>query len=283
MNFAVRIKSIGGMQVKSHNSVKQGLSDYFSTLSVAASSALNRLNFPSDQEALHDFRIHLRSQRVLLNLFPHSRFLRKQREQLHAAAALTNSQRDLEVAVGLAKSLMDETQVGQKQLLFLGEELEATRTKIAVDLQTMQLPHVFMSASLYWGKKISKQRKHVLQGRARRCSRRLEKCVFKAAKDLQQTSPVYEWHYLRICVKHLRYWNEGFSAFLTVRQYQQLPFLIQLQRCLGAVHDYDIFKQIICSDMPMPDQWLVILDRWQQHALTDASDLLMHFKKNDRT
>lgn len=178
---------------------------------------------------------------------------------------------------------MAETQVGQKQLLFLGEELEATRTKIAVDLQTMQLPHVFMSASLYWGKKISKQRKHVLQGRARRCSRRLEKCVFKAAKDLQQTSPVYEWHYLRICVKHLRYWNEGFSAFLTVRQYQQLPFLIQLQRCLGAVHDYDIFKQIICSDMPMPDQWLVILERWQQHALTDASDLLMHFKKNDRT
>ena len=142
MNFAVRIKSIGGMQVKSHNSVKQGLSDYFSTLSVAASSALTRLNFPSDREALHDFRIHLRSQRVLLNLFPHSRFLRKQREQLHAAAALTNSQRDLEVAVGLAKSLMDETQVGQKQLLFLGEELEATRTKIAVDLQTMQLPHV---------------------------------------------------------------------------------------------------------------------------------------------
>lgn len=153
MNFAVRIKSIGGMQVKSHNSVKQGLSDYFSTLSVAASSALNRLNLPSDQEALHDFRIHLRSQRVLLNLFPHSRFLRKQREQLHAAAALTNSQRDLEVAVGLAKSLMAETQVGQKQLLFLGEELEATRTKIAVDLQTMQLPHVFMSASLYWEKR----------------------------------------------------------------------------------------------------------------------------------
>ena len=51
----------------------------------------------------------------------------------------------------------------------------------------------------------------------------------------------------------------------------------------SMVHDYDSFKQIICSDMPMPDQWLVILERWQQHALTDASDLLMHFKKNDRT
>lgn len=270
------------MHVNSHCPVSQALSDYFSALSVAASSALRRFNIPSDLEALHDLRIHLRSQRVLLNLFPHSQVLRKQRELLHAAVTLTNYQRDLEVSLGLAQSLMAETQVGQNQLLFLGEKLEATRTKIAIELQTMQLPNVFIAASHHWDKKISKQRKHVLQTKARRCSRRLEKRVFKAAKDLKQISPISEWHFLRICVKHLRYWNEGFAAFLTVRQYQQLPFLIQLQRCLGAVHDYDILKQIICADMSMPDQWLAILDRRQQHALTDASGLLMHLKKNDK-
>lgn len=263
-----------------HHSVRRELSGYFSASAADASLALQRLSVPSESDALHDLRVYLRSLRVLLNLFPHSRLLKKHKEQFHEAITLTNHYRDLEVAIGLAKSLMQETSAGPVALSFLEAKLAATQANVVVALQSMQLPDMLMSASHDWDKKISNQSKRVLRGKARSRARRLTKQVMMAASDLQLTSPISEWHFLRIRVKHLRYWNEGFAVFLSVKQHQQLPLLIQLQRCLGAVHDYYVFNQQFSADMPMPEQWKELLARWHQRALTDSAGLLMQLKQN---
>jgi len=254
------------------------LLSHFSELSDNAAQALVRLVDSDDPEALHDLRISLRSQRVLLGLFPRSRVLRKQREQLGGAAKLTGSDRDLEVALGLAESLRTETETGEKQVLFLANKLTASREKLLVRLQEIRLPEILSQVERNWGKKLRNKRKSVLQSVARAQMRKLEKRVLIAAADLLVTSPVTDWHALRLQVKRLRYWGEGFASVLTEKQCRRLPALIQLQQSLGVLHDYYLLENQFQQELMLPEQWQQKLGKWQQHALTDAASMLQHLK-----
>ena len=259
-------------------SFSRALSSHFSELSDNAAQALVRLVDSDDPEALHDLRISLRSQRVLLGLFPRSRVLRKQREQLGGAAKLTGADRDLEVALGLAESLRTETETGETQVLFLANKLTASRAKLLVGLQEIYLPEILSQVEREWSKKLSNKRKNVLQSAARAQMRKLEKRVLIATADLLVTSPVTDWHSLRLQVKRLRYWGEGFAPVLTEKQCRRLPALIQLQQRLGVLHDYYLLESQFQQELMLPEPWREKLGKWQQHALTDAAGLLQHLK-----
>ena len=260
-------------------SFSQELSAHFSELSDNASRALERLTDADDPEALHDLRINLRSQRVLLGLFPRSRILRKWREQLGVAAKLTGSERDLEVARELAESLCNETKTGEQQRSFLTDKLAVSREGLLAELQESHLPEVLLQVDHDWSKKLCNKRRNVLQSAARLQNRKFEKRVLIAAADLVVTSPVADWHLLRLQVKRLRYWGEGFTSVLTERQCCRLPELIKLQQKLGLLHDFFLFENQFHQGLVLPAQWQQKLDQWQQQALTDAAGMLQHLKK----
>lgn len=259
-------------------SFTQTLSAHFSELSDNACRALERLVGSDDPEALHDLRINLRSQRVLLGLFPRCRGLRKQREQLGVAAKLTGADRDLEVALGLAESLFNETKTGEELLSFLTDKLTLSREKLLTGLQEINLPDVLSQVDRDWSKKLSNKRKSVLQSAARLQTRRLGKRVRVAAAGLLVTSPITDWHLLRLRVKRLRYWGEGFSPVLTEKQCRRLPVLIKLQQRLGLLHDFFLFENQFHEEVVLPEPWQQKLEQWQQNALTDAAGMLQHLK-----
>nr|WP_246358858.1 CHAD domain-containing protein [Tolumonas osonensis] len=259
-------------------SFSQELSAHFSELSDNASRALERLADSDDPEALHDLRISLRSQRVLLGLFPRCRTLRKQRDHLGMAARLTGLDRDLEVAIGLAESLVNETKTGEQQLSFLTDKLSVSRKKLLTGLQDVRLPLVLSQVDRDWSKKLSNKRKSVLQSAARAQNRKFEKRVLITAADLQMTSPVADWHLLRLQVKRLRYWGEGFASVLTENQCRRIPALIALQQRLGLLHDFCLFESQFQQELILPEPWQQRLEKWQQNALADAAGMLQHLK-----
>ena len=101
----------------------------------------------------------------------------------------------------------------------------------------------------------------------------------KAAADLKLISPIAEWHSLRLQVKQLRYWGQGFAAVLTKRQNSRLLVLTELQQSLGLLHDIALFEEQWPQELTLPKQWQKCLKKRQQHALNDAASVLRQLKK----
>lgn len=264
----------------SAKSFSRALSTHFSELAVSASQALARLVDLNDRDALHDLRINLRSQRVLQGLFPRSNLIREQRTQLGMAARQTGKNRDQEVMLLLAESLCAETGNGGSIVSVLADNLLVSRKNLLSSLQIMQLSETLSQVSTAWAQKISNKRRIVLQTLARAQTRKLEKRFLIAAADLQLNSPIADWHALRLRVKQLRYWEEGFSVMLTRRQCRRLSALVQLQQRLGLLHDLSLFETHFPPELTLPEQWREMLQKRQQHALTDAAGMLQHLKSN---
>ncbi|WP_024870964.1 CHAD domain-containing protein [Tolumonas lignilytica] len=260
------------------NSFAQKLSHHFCELSEWASQALMHLTDPDEPEALHDLRVSLRSMRVLLQLSACHKALSKYRKQLGVIAKLTGDERDLEVVLRLAESLLAETGKGTEQIVFLTEHLLQSQTKLQSELQRVDLKVQLADVAQAWTKQIGHKQKCILQSAARTRLKNLERQLTMAAENVQLTSPIDEWHALRLLVKKLRYWCEGFSAVLTSHQAGRLPLLIQLQQRLGLLHDYYLLATPSDQRIPLPVEWQETLDKWQRHTLYEAANLLQQIK-----
>ncbi len=218
--------------LSSNRSFARELSTHFSALASSASQALVRMADGSDIEALHDLRVNLRSLRVLQGLYPRCDIMREQKKQLGIAAALTGQDRDREVSLALAESLYAKTGCGAKKVSLLADNLLVLRQHLLPELQATTLAETLTQVSSVWDRKTRHKRTSVLQSAARQKSRQLEKRFLKAAADLKLSSPIADWHALRLQVKQLRYWGKGFAAVLTKRQNHRLPVLTELQQSL---------------------------------------------------
>ncbi|MDD2342844.1 MAG: CHAD domain-containing protein [Tolumonas sp.] len=265
--------------VVSNRSFARELSTHFAVLASKASQALVRMNDDGDSEALHDLRVNLRSLRVLQGLYPRCHIMREQKKQLGIAAALTGQDRDREVRLALAESLHAETGCGAEIVSLLADNLLALRQHLLPDLHATALAETLSQVSSVWDRKTRHKRKSVLQSAARQKSRQLEKRFLKAAADLKLSSPIADWHSLRLQVKQLRYWGQGFVAVLTKRQNRRLPVLTELQQSLGLLHDIALFEEQWPQELILPKQWQKRLKKRQQRALKDASGVLRQLKK----
>lgn len=265
--------------VSSNRSFARELSTHFSALASKASKALVRMADDGDSKALHDLRVNLRSLRVLQGLYPRCHIMREQKKQLGIAAALTGQDRDREVRLALAESLYAKTGCGAEMVSLLADNLLALRQHLLPDLQATTLAETLSQVSLVWDRKTRHKRKSVLQSAARQKSRQLEKRFLKAAADLKLSSPIADWHALRLQVKQLRYWGQGFAVVLTKRQNRRLPVLTELQQSLGLLHDIALFEEQWPQELTLPKRWQKRLKKRQQHALKDAAGVLQHLKK----
>ncbi len=264
--------------LSSNRSFARELSTHFSALASKASQALVRMADDGDTEALHDLRVNLRSLRVLQGLYPRCHIMREQKKQLGIAAALTGQDRDREVCLALAESLYAKTGCGAEIVSLLADNLLVLRQHLLPDLQATTLAETLLQVSVVWDRKTRHKRKSVLQSAARQKSRQLEKRFLKAAADLKLSSPIADWHALRLQVKQLRYWGKGFAAVLTKRQNHRLPVLTELQQSLGLLHDIALFEEQWPQELILPKQWQKRLKKRQQHALKDAAGVLQHLK-----
>ena len=265
--------------VSSDRAFARELSTHFAALASKASKALVRMADDGDSEALHDLRVNLRSLRVLQGLHPRCHIMREQRKQLGIAAALTGQDRDREVRLALAESLHAKTGYGAEIVSLLADNLLTLRQHLLPDLHATALAETLSQVSSVWDRKTRHKRKSVLQSAARLKSRQLEKRFLKAAADIQLSSPIAEWHALRLQVKQLRYWGQGFAAVLTKRQNRRLSVLIKLQQSLGLLHDIALFEEQWPQELVLPKRWQKRLNKRQQHALKDAADVLQQLKK----
>ena len=265
--------------LSSNRSFARELSTHFSALASKASQALVRMADGRDSEALHDLRVNLRSLRVLQGLYPRCHIMREQKKQLGIAAALTGQDRDGEVRLALAESLHAETGCGAEIVSLLADNLLALRQHLLPDLHATSLAGTLSQVSSIWDRKTRHKRKSVLQSAARLKSRQLEKRFLKAAADLKLSSPIAEWHALRLEVKQLRYWGQGFAAVLTKRQNSRLPVLTELQQSLGLLHDIALFEEQWPQELIVPKQWQKRLKKRQQQALKDAAGVLQQLKR----
>lgn len=265
--------------VSSNRAFARELSTHFAALASKASKALVRMADDGDSEALHDLRVNLRSLRVLQGLHPRCHIMREQKKQLGVAAALTGQDRDRVVRLALAESLHAKTGCGAEMVSLLADNLMALRQHLLPDLHATALAETLSQVSSVWDRKTRHKRKSVLQSAARQKSRQLEKRFLKAAADLKLSSPIAEWHALRLQVKQLRYWGQGFAAVLTKRQNRRLSVLIKLQQSLGLLHDIALFEEQWPQELTLPTRWQKRLNKQQQHALEDAADVLQQLKK----
>lgn len=265
--------------LSSNRSFARELSTHFSALASKASKALVRMADDGDSKALHDLRVNLRSLRVLQGLYPRSHIMREQKKQLGIAAALTGQDRDREVRLVLAESLYAKTGCGAEIVSLLADNLLTLRQHLLPDLHATALAETLSQVSSIWDRKTRHKRKSVLQSAARQKSRQMEKRFLKAAADLKLSSPIADWHSLRLQVKHLRYWGQGFAAVLTKRQNRRLSVLIKLQQSLGLLHDIALFEEQWPQELILPTRWQKQLNKQQRHALKDAADVLQQLKK----
>jgi len=161
----------------------------------------------------------------------------------------------------------------------LADNLLALRQHLLPDLHATALAETLSQVSSVWDRKSRHKRKSVLQSAARQKSRQLEKRFLKAAADLKLSSPIADWHSLRLQVKQLRYWGQGFAAVLTKRQNRRLSVLIKLQQSLGLLHDIVLFEEQWPQELTLPTRWQKRLKKQQQHALKDAAEVLQQLKK----
>lgn len=253
---------------------RQRQAAHYEALVSVALHALARMPDCADTEALHDLRVSLRSQRVLLTLFPRSSKVAEVRARLGAAATLTNQVRDLEVAQALAQSWLKETGAGQEVVAALADQLVAARSQLLEQLHLQHLDEVLEDAESAWLGALLNKRRPALQGRARRRARRLAKKLLAKAAELDRQPVLENWHQVRLAGKRLRYWSEGVAELLTHRQRRRLKALRDLQQSLGSLHDLELFEQRFGESLTMPAEWLQCFEAERERVRHEAASTL---------
>jgi len=218
-----------------------------------------------DTEALHDFRVDLRSLRTLLPLVL-SNYKQVDKAILQAwrsLAKLSNTPRDAEVMMALAGSKMSDEQwhllqqnytMGLNQLQTL---LASERIKTLITNTLQQVRH-----------RLSK----IKQQDLKRCIQQHYSHLYQSllAAHSKSTPKLPEWHQRRIKIKQLRYLIELASDWLVLADTDVLSKLKITQTSLGNLQDQYVLAQ-----------WLkhtTIKKRYFKIALSDWNKLIRQLK-----
>jgi len=254
--------------------------NHYQALVEIALHALLRMRAGHDPEAMHDLRVSLRTQRVLLALFPRSQKISRARKRLGRPAKLAAQARDLEVALGLAESFAAASGQGQKLVEALCAERTQCQDALLEKLHAADLENVLERAESAWLAAVLNKPRRVLQKRARRRVRKLGKALLFTSQKLDQTPTLEQWRQVRLACKRLRYWVEDYSELMTHRQRRRLQLLRALLQSLMALHDLELFEQNVLDGKVMPVRWKKLLAERQALALHHASSALAELRVN---
>lgn len=243
-----------------------------------ALNALMRMPPGSDPEAMHDLRVSLRSQRVLLALFPRCAKVSEVRQRLGTAAVLTGQVRDLEAALARAESYLNETETGQEVVEAWRNEFVERQEALLDHLHSAHLDDTLEDAESAWSATILPKRRKALQARTRKKACRLGRKLLLQAAEVDQEPSLERWLQVRLTGERLRYWVEEFAELLTRRQRRRLKLLRCLQQALCMLHDLDMFEERFNSAVPMPEEWYKLLALEQDKARHEASSMLAELR-----
>ncbi|AXK40585.1 CHAD domain-containing protein [Crenobacter cavernae] len=255
------------------------LAQHYEALVEMAFHAMARLNADADPEALHDLRVSLRSQRVLLVAFRGRASVAEASGRLAEAARLSNAVRDLEVSLVWADSLLAETGVGAEARQSLAEQLAGARAELMAGLQHARLDEALVDAELAWFKALNRIRRKALLQRVRRRALRLSTRMNKACLALpKEGAALSDWHPVRLLGKRLRYWVEGFSECLPRGQRRLAKPLRFLQLSLGNLQDLAVLQGRLAEGDAPPAEWLTAIGRHQAKSECAAVKVLAELK-----
>jgi len=240
---------------------------------------LPMLSATNDDEAIHELRVNIRTQRVLFSLFSEDKEIFQQVSALKKIAKLTNPIRDIDVGIDLATALFVSTQEGSSVI----NDLQNAKTDLNLGLfRTMDIPHLIHQQ--YQLRNLWEDNLQVISYQKLKQLATDKVACFE--KQLQMISlmdsamrTIDEWHQCRILVKKLRYSREGFNCLLAKVRNDYLPTLIKLQKQLGIFHDYCVFRETIENYSAMPILWRYHLGHYETQALNNAAVLLAGFQK----
>ena len=195
-----------------------------------------------DVEALHDFRVALRSLRTLLPLV----LLRRKPvddallQAWRSLAKLSNAPRDAEVMLSLVGTNLSEAQRQSLQQNYnigvnhLQTILTSLLLKTLCTNTRLQVQHRLSNIN-------QRQLKHRIQ------CQQAELCQSLLAANNNAAPKLREWHQRRIIIKQLRYLNELASDWLSPTPIDLLPALKTAQASLGNLQDQFVLKQWLNS------------------------------------
>ena len=192
----------------------------------------------NDTEALHDFRVDLRSLRTLLPLALSSN---KQLDKAilqawRSLAKLSNAPRDAEVMMGLLGTQMS---IEQQQLLQKAYNTGINQLlAILLSERLTSLIHTTLQQTQHRLSKITpnKLKRRISQQQTHLCQSLL-------ATHRINEATLNDWHQRRIIIKQLRYLNELASDWLKASGVDLLPTLKTAQSSLGDVQDQYVLRQ----------------------------------------
>jgi CHAD domain-containing protein len=183
-----------------------------------------------DTEALHDFRVQLRSLRTLLPLALSSK---KQPDQSilrawRGLAKLSNSPRDAEVMMDLLG----------KQIIAVQKQSLQQHYSIGI----IQLKTILSSPQLQSLHHNTLQQAHLRLDLRRQLKRRIQQQQAKLRQsllneNLTSTPSLNDWHHRRITIKQLRYLTELAADWSLASTTNLLPTLKTAQTALGHLQD----------------------------------------------
>lgn len=251
---------------------------HYEALVQIALHALARMPPGNDPEAVHDLRVSLRCQRVLLALFPRSSKIKEVRQRLGTAAVLSTQVRDLEAAVARAQAYRQETGEGEPLLQAWQAEWEQLQSQLLSNLHRSHLDDTLEDAESAWTSTILCKRRKALQARARKKARQLGRKLLTWVDEVNREPSLEHWHLVHLAGERLRDWVEGFAELLTHRQRRRLKLLRCLQQALGNLHDVETFKERLSTAAPMPEGWQKPLILEQDKARHEASSMLAELR-----
>ncbi len=257
----------------------QTLIHNFSQTFERITAILPTLYSTNDDEAIHELRINVRTQRVLFSLFSEDKEIVKQLSALKKIAKLTNPIRDIDVGRDLATTLFVTTHEGVSVI----DDLQNAKTDLNQQLlSTINIPdliHQQYQLRNLWEDNMQVISYKTLKQLARDKVDCFEKQLQMISEFDSDIRTIEEWHQCRILVKKLRYSSEGFNCLLTKAQSDYLPMLIKLQKQLGIFHDYCVFRETIENYSSMPISWRYHLGHYETQALNNAAKLLADLQK----
>jgi CHAD domain-containing protein len=218
-----------------------------------AEAAVERLDDPSDTEALHDLRVELRHVRTYLRTYRKlfSQAVPPKREEaLRDLAHLTNPARDAEVHTAwLAKQppiRQSRTGAASRMLSQLNQQHAEVRQQLR-ERFTQDFPHLAQRLRRQL-KRAKAPGKGPFGKYAAKKLRRLSQRLRQRLDHIQGPTDVENCHEARITAKRVRYLLEPFDELPGANE--TLEHLKALQDTLGDMHDLHVLLESLSSRSP---------------------------------
>ncbi|MGL4994714.1 MAG: CHAD domain-containing protein [Deefgea sp.] len=191
-----------------------------------------------DSEALHDFRVALRSLRTLLplELNPRNRLDLAIMQAWKALAKLSNTSRDAEVMI-----VMLGSQISAEQSQLLTQSYNTGIEHLKTILVTEQLKTLASGTLNQSHHRLSKLSAQQLKQRIQETQTALRHSLLAAHNNITPT--LNDWHARRIIVKQLRYLTHLTADWSPVAHIDVLPALKTAQTSLGNLQDQYVLTQ----------------------------------------